>query len=69
MVRFFLLFLMLITTLSLLGQSKCDSILPFSHPEKEFPIFDKSAKYDFKSLNDFIKLNLNYPQKANKLKK
>ena len=55
---------MLITTLSLLGQSKCDSILPFSHPEKELPIFDKSAKYDIGKLHEFIKINLNYPEKA-----
>jgi TonB family protein len=55
---------MLFIALPLLGQSKCDSIIPFSHPEKELPIFDKSAKNDFEKLYEFLMENLNYPETA-----
>jgi len=65
MVRFCLFFLMLFIALPLLGQRNCDaSRLPFSHPEKEFPIFDKSAKNDFEKLFYFLAENLKYPESA-----
>ncbi|MCL2168353.1 MAG: energy transducer TonB [Lentimicrobiaceae bacterium] len=62
MVRFLLFFLMLFSTLSLVGQGNCDTT-----PHRDwydFPIFDKSAPNDFEKLNEFLKENLNYPETA-----
>jgi len=64
MVRFCLFSLMLFVVLPLLSQSKCDNVVPFSHPEKELPIFDKSAKNDFVKLYEFLMGHLVYPETA-----
>ena len=62
MVRFLLFTFILFFLLPLQCQINCDSIFITHYFDP--PIFDKSAKNDFKSLNEFIKANLNYPQKA-----
>ena len=62
MVRFLLFTFILFFLLSLQCQINCDSIFITHYFDP--PKFDKSAKNDFKSLNEFIKANLNYPQKA-----
>jgi len=65
MARVLFFFLSLFSVLSLLGQRNCDSILPFlGHPEKELPIFDKSAENDFGKLLFFINSNIVYPTTA-----
>jgi len=62
MVRLFYFVLSLFHILSLFGQVNCDSIPQFFvHPEKELPIFDKSAENDIEKLFDFIKTNIVYP--------
>ncbi|MDR2972385.1 MAG: energy transducer TonB [Bacteroidales bacterium] len=47
-----------------LRHHKCDNIRPFSHPEKEFPIFDNSTKYSWEKLYEFLQGNLTYPESA-----
>jgi len=66
MVRLLLFISVLASTLPLLAQRNCDipRRFPFSHPEKEFPIFDRSAKNDFEKLYEFIHINLSYPETA-----